>query len=125
MAEDGKIRVSAETGAALVPRYGERHVTQYLISDSELENLSFINSFANWCFGVGSFLVSWPIGIFIDYAMSDSTTAASDVLVRWVAPVLTILSIAVFGFGLYALSKRSSIIGIIKAETIHKDDQVS
>lgn len=121
MAEDGKVRVSAETGAALVPRYGERHVTQYLISDSELENLSFINSLANWCFGVGSFLISWPVGIFIDYAMSDTATAASVVLVRWVAPALTLLSFAVFGFGLYALNRRSSIIGIIRAETIHKD----
>ena len=107
-----------DAGRRLVlPAVAARRMNMYPTSDNELENLSFINSLSITSFSIGSFLLSWPITIWINLHLS-TVTPGVEALFSKIAWILLILSIVCFGFGLYSLKKRKTIIENIKNESI-------
>ncbi len=91
---------------------------QYLVSETELENVSFINGASILCFSVGSFLLSWPVNRVIEF-INAAPGAARPEPVFW---VFGILSMVCFGAGWFARRKHGSIYSIIRKETIHDED---
>jgi len=125
MAENGQqfnaetLEISTEdAGRRLVlPVVAERRMNMYPATENELESLSFINSLSIACFSVGAFLLSWPISIWIELWVSTPSQEQEGVFLFKVALFLLIVSIVFFGFGIYSIKKRRTIIETIKGES--------
>jgi hypothetical protein len=92
-------------------------VRQYLVTETELENVSFMNGVASFCFGVAAFIAPWPIQRVIDF-INGPVGAPKPEGLYWLGGLLVI---AFLVGGALALRKRGSIYSIIKSETVHDD----
>jgi hypothetical protein len=92
-------------------------VKQYLVTETELENVSFMNAVASFCFGISAFIAPWPIQRTVDY-MNAVAGAPKPEGIYW---LMGFLVLAFLGGGIYAMRKRGSVYSIIKNETVHDD----
>jgi len=112
-----------EAGRRLVsPIFAERRMNMYMATDNELESLSFINSLSIAYFSIGSFLLSWPINIWIELSLSTPPEDTKVLLAR-IAGSSLVLATVFFGFGIYSLCKGKTIIKTIKKEAVKNRDQ--
>lgn len=94
-----------------------RKMALYVATSTELHNLSFMNTVAVAFFGIGAFLLSWPISIWLDIGLTDNVTGTAKIIVSYIAWPLFLVSIGLFCIGAYSIYKAKTIIRTIKRES--------
>jgi len=108
----------ANRGGTVRPIYGERRPTMYHLFETEMQSISAFNSEALRWFSIGSLSLNCVIAIIIGYAFATSPLSEFGFAVlHYGAPFLGILTAACFGFGIWAVVQKKTLINQIKKET--------
>jgi hypothetical protein len=112
--------INATPGSTVSAVYAEREVRVFGILEGEATTLSMLNTLATTFFSWGFASFSIAAGIWIDYSYATTPTAIGDVLSKSFAPFLIVLSVGLFGVGIWAVMRRGSIWKTIKEESVQK-----
>lgn len=105
-------------GGTVRPVYGERRPIMYHLFETEMESISAFNGEALRWFSIGSLCLNCVIAILIGYAFVTSPLSEFGALVLYyAAPFLGVVTIASFGFGMWAILTKKGLIEHIKTET--------
>lgn len=110
-----------ESPDLMQPVYTRRLMTVYVIPTNELKTISHLNTVAMFCFSIGSFVLSFALGIYIDVAFSENAqnlSASAKALETWVGPILLFGSLLFYGLGIWQLITRRSVFKTIREESI-------
>src|SRR5207253_2562022 len=83
-----------------------REMNCLLVTESELRQLSFMNGLVTVFISAGSFILSYPLSIYLDILLQSPTTAVAEVLRQYVCPALIAVSGIFFLLGLFTYVKR-------------------
>ncbi len=104
-------------GSTVVPKYGQRNMKCYLVTESELHSLSLANGLMAACLSIMSFFIAFAIDISKDVAFSGVGTEAAKIFSGLIRP-LCISTAVIFLIGAGAsFWWRRSMISMIKQET--------
>lgn len=108
----------ATGGSTLRPVYGERRPVMYHLFESEMKSISAFNGEALRYFSFGSFLLSLLISLGIGaYFAPHPLPAAQATVVLYGLLGSGGLAAMCFGFGIWTLCTKKSVIDQIKKET--------
>lgn len=94
-----------------------RRTRVYNVLEHEMDNLTTWNTIATSLVGVGSFLLSITVTLWITDTLSPSVTAAGQLLVKAGAPIALILAVVSYAMAAFFLTKRGGTLRRIKSES--------
>jgi hypothetical protein len=105
-------------GGTVHPVYGDRKPMMYHLFESEMVSVSSLNTVALSFFSVGAFLASCVIAIVIGWGFAPSPLSEfASFMCHRAVYFVAILSLMLFGFGIWAVWRKKGIIDLIKKET--------
>src|SRR5579859_2386834 len=111
--------LNVDRGGTVRPVYGERRPTMYHLFKTEMESISAFNGEALRWFSIGSLGLNCVIAIVIAYAFATSQLSEFGTFVlHYGAPFLGVATVASFGFGVWAIRAKKTLIEQIEAETV-------
>lgn len=111
------------SGATIQPLYTVRSQVMYVIPDTELSQISHLNTLSMVFFSVGSALFSFAIGIWVDASFQDQLPPVAEALKTVVSPILLVLGLLCYGCGVWQLLARRSMLKTIRDESKKLDEQ--
>lgn len=107
----------SESGIKFHTYHVGRTVKIYPILESELRSISMLNSLVIMLVSVGTFFLSYAIGLATDWAMQDSITATGTILVNVVVPICLVLCLVFFASAYWAYKRRKNDLDKTLEET--------
>jgi len=112
-------------GGTIRPLYTVRSQVMYVIPETELSQISHLNTLAIVFFSAGTALLSFAIGIWVDASFqTPPLPATAEVLKSVLSPILCILGLLLYTCGGWQLWARRSMLNTIRDESkeISNDD---
>ena len=105
-------------GGTMRPLYTVRSQVMYVIPETELEQISHLNTLTTLFFAVGTALFSFAIGILVDASFQPSPLPPiAEVLKDVMTPILFILGSLSYVCGIWQLVVRRSMLNRIRDES--------
>ena len=114
IAEPSKL---ANIGARISPQYVERNPAMWALGEIDVKALSLAGTVATVCFSVGSFSIGFCFNIIVSFANAEKLTPEATVLLRWGSPLLALVTVVAYAFGIYFAWRRRTLWNDIKSES--------
>ena len=112
----------ANIGGTVLPVYGTRRPVMYHLFETEMKSVSSFNTVALSLFSIGSFLANSVIAIVIGWGFSaPPLTEFGAFMVTKCVYFIGVLAAMCFGFGVWAICRKISMVNQIKRETRTED----
>lgn len=120
--ERGNDVVVQQQGAIIQSVYIARKSNVYALYDSEVENLSGINSQTTAAYSIMSFLAALAFGIWTNAAFAEKITAEGSVLTKFIAPLFLCAALGLLIWALQLGKRRKGYWDNIRSQT-HVSDR--